>query len=271
MDDNAKNKTPQSLPARRWFDWPRFRFRTLLIGITILCVLLGWFALEYHRAERQRKNVAYLEEHGLMVVYQNCSNGIFDPFETERKEKHLVVQWIDQSLGIDFLDRVKSVGIPFLGCSERDDRFDDETLKRICELSTVEEIDLREASLAKMNLSRLGQLKRLKSLKLELTDIDDEQMAQLTLIPQLRVLDLSNTEITDDSMPLIAQLTELETLDVAHTRVTYEGLKHLKQCRNLTGLLIEGTQVTPHDVERLKEALPDCSIRYIDLDKFIVE
>ncbi len=238
----------------------RVRLRTLVLVITMICGILASFAAWWHQAERQREAVQFLENLDFEIIYHH-EYVVDGDWQRPAGRKYPNSQWLSQLLGKDFFGQIDYVLIS--GYSDRE-AIDDEALRHICDITSLQEIDLKGVKTSRMNLLRLHELKRLSSLVLDFTDIDDGQVTALDGLDHLQALTLTGTQITDKSLPLLAQLEGLVTLDISYTEVSDKGLQSLEGCQNLELLRIWGTKASPEGIERLQQALPQCDIQAQD-------
>ena len=75
---------------------PRISLRTILIALTVFCLLLGWWA---QRSEFQKHAVKTLRERGVQLEYLN-------EFYAETQ-----ADWLAPIFGIDYVDRIAVVRI----------------------------------------------------------------------------------------------------------------------------------------------------------------
>lgn len=110
----------------------------------------------------------------------------------------------------------------------------DEGLEHLSELTSLEELNLRDTSATIKTLSQLPTLQR------------------------LRVLNISGLAISDK---IIAYLPgNLEDLDVSHTEIGDFFASDLTHLNSLKRVVMIGTKVTPQGIARLKKVMPDCEI-----------
>ena len=80
----------------------RFSLRTMLVVVTVLCVLLGWLAWKVGEAKQQREAVAWILENSDHTVifydYQRMRNGLYDHLSTTPPGP----TWLHDVLGVNF-------------------------------------------------------------------------------------------------------------------------------------------------------------------------
>ena len=219
---NRLDRTPPlgrlSFPWR----WLRFRLRTLLIGITLLGFVFGWFSAELLRAERQRIVVRDLTGNGLFVSYDYQFES--DSFDFAR-----------QFFGPDFLARVVRI------------QSQDRTLS-VNSFDGLESLtDLREVRLARTHISdsvleRFSALRDLEVLHLSDNELSDDGLVHIVPLTRLMDLDLShNSRISSDGLKHLRNCARLERLDLRYTSVDLRGLSHLGGLTNIKELRYFGT------------------------------
>ena len=91
-------------PNNRWL---RYSLRTMLVVVTVACVLL---ASKVRQAERQREVVAWVEKMGGEVAYdyQPKIGSIFW-LDANRKDEPPGPRWLVDLIGVDFFSTVSGV------------------------------------------------------------------------------------------------------------------------------------------------------------------
>lgn len=212
---------------RGWRRLFRFRLLTLLILITVIAVLFGWWS---HGARQQRDAVAAIENFNASFPFGTID--VRYDFENEGRYRpkywpELVVDWV----GVDYFSNV--VAIRTNNTSIYDDH-----LEHLEGLPALKTFDLRHSPIADRGLKHLAGLKTVTWLNLNNTLIKGKGLKHLERFQALEWLFLSNTQVTD------------------------EGLEHLGGLKALRWLDLNETQVTDEGVARLQEKLPNCKIHY---------
>jgi len=180
-------------PRKRLF---RFSLRTMLVVVTVLCVLLGW---KVYQVNKQKRVVAWVWDMGGAVVYD---------YEDYKFDEECVwvgtgpglpgPDWLCELVGVDYFATILMVGL---------------SNTQVSDLSPLE------------NLTNLEQL--------FLLNTPISEVSPLAKLTRLKTLDLGHTQVTDLS-PL-ANLTKLKTLWLNDTNVTDEEVaklqKALPNCR----------------------------------------
>ena len=89
-------------PRRRWL---QYSLRTFFVLLTVFCVWLGWLT---HKANEQRKAVAWVREMGGQVYYDyhyDEDGSFVDDAEPSGPK------WLVQFLGVDYFQEVSTVGL----------------------------------------------------------------------------------------------------------------------------------------------------------------
>jgi hypothetical protein len=226
--------TPRNNPVVRFF---RFRLRTLLLGILVLGLALGW---KIERAKRQREAVAWVLQAGGKVRYAHEKTdacGYALPGEPPGPK------WLRDLVGIDFLDNVSTVYLAGRPVSD---------LARLADVAGLKQLDLAGTPVA--DLGPLSGLKRLQSLDItncsrvsdlaplaELTELQTlyvnnlpgvTDFSPLAKLRKLQQLYAYNTPVSD--LTPLAKLTSLRHIDLLDSRASdLTALRNLKNLRTL--------------------------------------
>ncbi len=205
MDYNAyMTETSKQPRRRRW--WLRFRLRTFLIILTILCVWLGWFL---YRVEQQRSSVHWIEQQGGFVYYGYESRIRFpDDFDylslspsSVFVREPPVPDWLLHILDIHYFSDV--VGVDLVDTQVSD-------LKPIAGLRNLETLQISDTQVS--DVSPLAGLTNLKWLLLDGTQVSD--VTPLATLKNLQWLLLSNQQVCDEEIEKL-QLA-LPNCDIQH-------------------------------------------------------
>ncbi len=217
---------PQSKPRPRQGSWFSFSLRTLLIVMTICCVVLG---LWMKQLIRQRTAVRRFYEltaarHGPFTTmgyrYQG-KDGYYKP---------LAHKWLHPWIREEAFGEVTSVQIMLTPATDAD-------LRYLADVPTVERVRLNH------------------------TKVTDRGLRHLLACRKLRILLLDGLPITDDGLGQLVVLTDLEQISLTGTNVTDAGMDHLAKMTNLKHIWLRGTAITETGYARLKSALPGCEIQ----------
>ena len=149
-------------------------------------------------------------------------------------------KWLRDALGADVFDTVVMVTI-------EGENVDDEFLKNVGKLYSVEKVDIvghaaRDLTLAGM--AQLCTLPRLKTLGTRGVAIPRGFVAGLAGRIGLRQLWLPEAAVTDDEMAIIGSLSDLEFLQLDGSNITDKGFAHLANLKKLTLLDMPGVRIT---------------------------
>ncbi len=215
----------------------KFSIRTLLIFLTVSCVLLGW---KVERARRQRQAVAKAREMGWVVNYDyECQSdggrSRHNPPAVSRSP-----EWLTERLGIDFFHHVVRV------------RPSGADLAPLADLPNVKWVSL-ENNPEIVDLRPLTHLSDLKVLPLYNTRI--KNLAPLSELTNLELLIIEHAD--DDDIIHLSSLPNLEEIHFRGTPITDAGLRHLKELTKLRRLDLYGvTHVTDDGIADIKGAIP---------------
>jgi Leucine-rich repeat (LRR) protein len=220
----------QTKPRRRWL---KFSLGGLLLAITLLCLLLGWYA---ESVARQRRAVERLEQLDATVYYDyqrktSSAAGAHDP-----RLGPPGPAWLHSLVGADWFGTVDMV-LHF-------GHFDENG-------TPAEKMTSQDVAL----LEDLPQLEALLFNKVPTTDADIAHVASLR---DLQYLDINGAQLSDAGLEQLARLQKLETLELggpdasaAPDPITDEGLRHLLNLVHLKHLALGPTQATEAGLSQL--------------------
>lgn len=217
-------------PRRRWSLVPRYSLRTMLVVMTVACVVGGYWlngAVRQARAVKRFKELAAhpsLENRGVVGVHYRGENFF--------KQVPTIPTWLyplRELIGVEAFGEVIDVRLPNSPTTDND-------LRYLADVPTVECLWLAD------------------------TKVTEEGLPHLRACPTLRFLGLDGVPITDRGLIEISKFTELERLFLNRTKVTDKGLVHLKKLTKLKFLCLMGTAITDEGYRRLQDDLPKCTI-----------
>ena len=178
-------------PRRRCL---QYSLRTFFVLVTVLCVCFGWLGLKVHRANEQRKAVAWVRKMRGKVLYDyKFHEGAY----LEDGAEPPGPKWLVQLLGAEYFQEVTVVDL---------DRTRVTDLKPLAGLKNLERLSL---SVTRVNdLTPLAGLNSLEELSLEYSQVSD--LTPLAGLNRLEGLGLSGTQISD--LTPLAKLTSLQGL-----------------------------------------------------------
>jgi hypothetical protein len=202
---NLRQALRRLKPSRRW---AQFSLRTMLLAVTLICVLLGLLAQPLVEARKERTVIEALRRLGADVSSRTVDTpgrGLLQP---------VLGSW-------PYL-RATRVGLKGLPVG-------DEDLRHLENLRHVERLDLRGTGLTDAGLEHLRGMTKIESLDLSRTAVSDAGLAHLANLTGIVVLRLRDTQASDAGLAHLRRMTRLESLDVFRTQVTYDGLERLDQ------------------------------------------
>ena len=213
---------------RRWFV-PRYSLRTLLVVMTVVCLVSGsWL----NKAFRQREAVRR---------FYQLRGGRSDPYglvtilyrhEGQIQSQPNVPEWLHP-----------------LRDAIGDEAFGDPI-----------GVQLQHTSATDDDLRNLEDVPTIEQLWLSRTNVTDQGMRSIQACPNLKVLDLDHTAITDDGIAPLATLKKLEFLSLTGTKVSDEGVRHLMRMTNLKEVRLKYTAISDDGFRELQTALPRCTV-----------
>lgn len=242
----------------------QFSLRTLLASTLVLGALLGWIAIKFENARRQRAALAAIERFGGKIQY------VFrDPPSI----------WKCALIDDEVASEVCSIQLP----SKRTEAI--ECLKLCKKVRHLRGVNIKAANLEAADLADLRQIAGLQTIAAISTPLADEISALASSMPNLCVLQFMNAsasdegvrklaeakglvmvaiigspEVGDDGLATLARLPNLRILSLERTSVTDAGLAHLEKLTTLRRLNLTATSVTAAGIAKLRESLPDCKI-----------
>jgi Leucine-rich repeat (LRR) protein len=242
--------------------WLQFRLRTLLIGVTLAALPLGYVAWEREQCRRG--------EAARAMIYRNSGrDGFFSPEDfdevlvsfTETESPHFPrPEWLKDILGND---RFRLLVSAYL----QGDALADADLARLEALPNLRKLSIADSNVTAEGVANLRGLNRLKKFSFEHngkasdarweilsgwkqlrelsfdgSDFRDASVPCLAPLVSLKQLQISNTKITDAGLAAFPPLTTLECLDLSGTEVSDDGLQFLSRLTNLRKLRLEDTK-----------------------------
>lgn len=241
--EGRRAPTPARMPTMR-----RISLRSFFVGVTLLCVALGW---NISSAGRQRIARQELERLGASVMFEHqwrfsgnsrsLMSRLLEPLATEIDPDFLLPVTVvktryieDPSLkaGAEYtssdviapVSRLPKIKRLYLSHSD----VTNEDVSRLAHLANLEHLDLSMSKIREGAIPGLDQL-RIKSLQLNRTRANDESIVTLDAIKTLEHIDLTRTKVTDAGLKYISNLPNLKKLILRRSLVTQEGYQHFKK------------------------------------------
>ncbi len=199
-------------PAVKRRRWLRYSMRTMLVVVTLLCVLL---ALVIVPAQRQRRAVQKIR------ASSSRSEAVYD-YEYQGPHGWSAElrgpEWLRHWVGVDYFQQVVSVRL---------------------ELKRGDEVTPNE----------LADLPGLRQLAVYGMPITDDGLRTLACLRKMESLWFESNQITDDGLEYLSSLTELKSLGVVSNQVTGEGLRPLVAPGKLESLFLQSDSISPRGME----------------------
>src|SRR6478752_4982682 len=189
---------------RRWY---QFGLRTFFLGILVIAIGCGWFAVKLQSARMQRMAVATVLAWGGDIDYSASP----------------APDWLMRLLGEDFFCSVTKVHV---------DKAVSASEAELAELEPLTDVDCLYAnrmSITDASLAHFKRMTKLQYLYLGRACITDAGLKDIAAFPLLRELDLSKTQISDAGLQCLAGLRQLTLLNLRSTNVTAAGVAKLKE------------------------------------------
>jgi hypothetical protein len=203
-------QTSEARPARPRRRWLRFSLRTLLVGVTLLCVALG----VWESAERQRRAVAAIRASRGWVKYDYLGSRPLRAFGEPPAPC-----WLGRLLGVDY---VADVTVIALSAGDRE-------VANVRVLTSLQSLDLSASKVTDAGMAHLSNLASLQVLGLDNTQVSDAGLAHLSALEGLTVLSLYNTQVSDAGLPHLYGLRNLKELNLGGTQVSDDGCRRLRE------------------------------------------
>jgi hypothetical protein len=210
-------------PQRRRLRF-RFSLRTLLIVMTVVCLVSGFWL---NRAIRQRTAVRRFYEltaNRLPIDGDELVTMIYRHRGKDHYAKPIIAKWLrplTDAIGEEAFGDV--IGVQLLNSPATD-----EDLQLLVGVPNAERVWLSKTKVTDRGIEYLHACRKLKFLALEDTSVTDAGVAQLTDLAGLESLSLSGTKVTDASIPHFVKLKSLKELWLRNTAITNEGYLQLK-------------------------------------------
>lgn len=233
----------EAVPTRR--RWLRVRLRTVLVAVSLLCLLLGVIAA---RAQRQRLAVGRLLELGARPSYD---------YQPLQNRPAIPSSWLWRMGLVDYFHSVT--------CVHFDKPLEHDTdLAVLQELPQLGAVFLEETHVSDKALAYLRGLPRLTMVGIGNETATDDAIAllsQLTQLEQLYVGVDCASHVTDAGVAPLAKLTRLKQLWIENShQISDAGMKRLEGL-NLSVLSVRGTRVT-YAMSYWERRTPKCTVLY---------
>lgn len=125
-------------------------------------------------------------------------------------------------------------------------------LKQLCQLTSIQRLNLDGTNIQPGEFSGLSQLVGLQSLSLARTKIVDSDLVALAKLPQLKTLSLRETSIGDEGVKQIAGLPALQNLNLSQTNITSASMAAIASIPVLRTISLDEECITQESVSHLK-------------------
>lgn len=277
----------------------RFSLRTLIVAITLVCIVAGFHAYVLRSRAIQRGAVekliaagAFPDPHdwGIEAYIQWGTDADLGEFYDPQFRRTSLYPsgpfeesgWLETynrflTEGVIYIDLDKAtIGMsefrtlkefPHLRILDIDECTVADEVQRHGKLDcNLRSLSINETSMANVH-AEFFDIPSLKFLEVSSAEIDDSIVARLATLPKLRELDLcGNPAITDRGVAELARLDRLERLWLYDTQVTASGIMQLVGNPHLKYVGLLRTSVSLEDLPALQEAFPNTEF-LIDLSQ----
>ncbi len=208
--DPARMEEPTANPSPQKLHWLQFSLRTLFVGVTLTCVLMG-LVYNFIILPAERQKMAVVEIRKLKDAYVWYANPDDKLSWIGDLRYYLPKDYIYTVIEVDFA---------------RD--ANDTTLELVRHLTQLRTLSLYETQVTDAGLVNLRGLTHITNLNLRKTKVTDAGLADLSGLTQLETLDLGGTHVTDAGVVYLNSMTRLHCLVVEETQITDAGIAELK-------------------------------------------
>jgi Leucine-rich repeat (LRR) protein len=220
--------------------WLQFSLKTMLVGMTLLCLGPGGYvAYEQSKARKQKAAAEATEKLFNYVKYDQTV-----PARSPAMR---------QILGDESFGNVVMVLNPYRQLTDAD-------LVHLAGFMRLKRLELDGSQVTGVGLEHLAGLKGLQHLELDYAQVSDSGLVHIANLKSVTYLKLDGARISDSGLVHLAGLRGLYVLSLNNTQLSDAGLRHLADLKALTYLSLGGTQVTDSGVAELQTALPNCRI-----------
>lgn len=231
-------------PRRRWY---QFGLSTLLIGLTLFSLPLGYIAWEREQCRRGAEALDILRQNPEIQVGWHW---VMEHSRFNRPE------WLTFILGDATFRKVDGAYLTGSSVSDSD-------LRLLALMPNLNVVQIKAPNVTDAGVSHLRSLRSVEVLSIE---SNLKVSATTWEVPrewhQLYSLSLLGTQFGDEDVQRIQGLTNLERLDLSRTNITDAGLEGLSSLPNLSSLQLQGTQISDAGLVHLKKLT---NLKHLDL------
>jgi hypothetical protein len=195
--------------ATKRSSWFTFSLRTVGIVLTVLLVVLGYWA---NRSLRQRAAVESILRRGGRIHYASE-----DVSKLAVGAPTAEAHWLAKYLGRDFVEGVAIA--EFIGQD-----FADADLKLLDDLPDIHWLRIYDTQVTGSEFAHVARLKKLRSLLVHHSPLGDEALVEVGKLHDLELLYLEDTRITDRGAVHASALMKLTRLTMSRCSITEEAL-----------------------------------------------
>lgn len=227
----------------------RFSIRSMLLAVTLLAVICGWWAHRRMRAKAEAAFALRCEQEGIRI-----RNWLGRRTLLERS----------MGLGEDWSGFADTVAVMSWSTAT-----DDDVLNAIENLTDIRWFMSRSEQLSDRFLSRWERRRGLSSLSLCGDQLTDSALLGLEDCQSLRDLDLWSQHFSDRGVKVIARIPGLESLGLHGKGITDQTIEVLLELEHVTRIVLSGEcQFSPTGVarlcgmKRLEQVIVECTSDY---------
>ena len=182
--------------------------RTLFVLMTLVCVVIGTWAVYVNPYRRQLASLA--------VVNRLQGNSARAPADGPQWQRWLVTT---------FLGREAFVQVTDVHLNGKE--VNDESLRALGGLTELRKLSLDYTPITDEGIAVVRSMPKLQDLSLRYTKITDRGAAEIGALPNLRTAHLTGTKITDSGIEDLEKLRSANELYIRWTGISNEGAARL--------------------------------------------
>jgi hypothetical protein len=218
---------------------PRFSLRTLLVGMAVCGIGLGWLGNRIRDVRAQRRILDEAFSRGFSVSLDDRTRWMYQRFS------------MNGALAVGTVD--------YITMERRTTPIRGDDFEALFGLR-YKRLSLNCCLFTDDDFTHLKPYSGLKHFDATSTALGDKAVQHLTQFQNLEDIDLRITQVTDDGIQHLPRLGKLRSLILIKTAVTDHSVASLKSMKQLRYLFLHGTSITPKGVAELRLALSDCDV-----------
>lgn len=260
----------------RYLKWTRFRLRTLLLVMTLACLLLGTIGVELQNARRSRLLFEQLNDLTIyeppwcesrrlfgksvdeIPVWSQLTNLLDEPFLRLRVVHLRVTRPITNEILSQIPRALPCEHLYLSDCS----KISDEGLESVCRIPALHSLILWDLDVSGKGLAQLGEAKQLKELWIKGSKINDSTVEYIRELSSVQKIELIETSLTDAGLRSVAEMPNLSYLFISNSQISDAQVEVISKMSSLQCLDLCGVNLQNEQLSQLTK-LP--SLKYLEL------